>query len=392
MKVEKQQKNCGGAKIMKTNNNDTLKMKFLGVELNSPYIIGSGPISYGAPGIIRAHNAGAGAVVTKTIRDNPAENPYPHIAKNNKNSLINAEKWADLPGEDYINKEIPEAVKAGAVVIASIGHTPEEVDNWIQGVVDAGASMVELVSYQQETMLDMVEKAVNLVNVPVIVKLSPNWPDPIGTAKASVKRGAAAITAMDSIGPVLRVDINTRRPVVAGQGGRGWLTGSAIRPIAQAMVADLKNELDVPVIGLGGVIKAEDAIEMMMIGADAVGICSTLIINGIGHLTNLQENLLEFINANGYKHVSELIGLSKKYLNRQEKREKFRFNFNLDKCIDCQKCVIGCSYKARKLNSGKMELDNDLCRYCGYCASVCPTDALEITEEVGKWDIQHGLI
>lgn len=375
---------------MKIKNNDSLKTKFLDVELNSPYIVGSGPISYGAPGIIRAHNAGAGAVVTKTIRDKPAKNPYPHIAKNSKNSLINAEKWADLPGEDYINKEIPEAVKEGAVVIASIGHTSEEVDNWIEDVVNAGARMVELVSYQQETMLDMVERAVELVDVPVIVKLSPNWPDPIGTAKASVMRGASAITAMDSIGPALRVDINTGKPVVAGQGGRGWLTGSAIRPIAQAMVADLKSELDVPVIGLGGVIEAQDAVEMMMIGADAVGICSTLIINGVDHLVKLQENLLEFLNNNDYENVSSLIGLSSEYLNQKEKKELFTFTFHLDKCINCQKCVIGCSYNARKLEDKKMELDKDLCRYCGYCASICPTDALEIIEEVGKWDTQHG--
>ncbi|MGM0420962.1 MAG: 4Fe-4S binding protein [Bacillota bacterium] len=375
---------------MKTNNNEILKIEFLGIELNSPYIVGSGPISYGAPGIIRAHNAGAGAIVTKTIRDNSANNPYPHIAKNNKDSLINAEKWADLPGEDYINKEIPEAVEAGAVVIASIGHTPEEVCNWIEGVVNAGASMVELVSYQQETMLDMVERAVELVDIPVIVKLSPNWPDPIKTAKAAVKRGAAAITAMDSIGPVLRVDINTGKPVVAGEGGRGWLTGSAIRPIAQAMVADLKAELDVPVIGLGGVIKAEDAVEMMMVGADAVGVCSTLIIHGSDHLLNLQDNLIEFLNNNNYKHVSELTGLSNKYLNQKEKQEIFTFNYIVEKCIDCQKCVLGCSYNARKLEDKKMELDNDLCRYCGFCASVCPTGALEIIEEAGKWDIQHG--
>ncbi|MFN2362826.1 MAG: 4Fe-4S binding protein, partial [Halarsenatibacteraceae bacterium] len=194
----------------------------------------------------------------------------------------------------------------------------------------------------------------------------------------------------DSIGPALRVDINTCKPVVAGQGGRGWLTGSAIRPIAQAMVADLKSELDVPVIGLGGVIEAEDAVEMMMVGADAVGICSTLIINGIDHLGKLQENLLEFIKNNDYENVSNLIGLSSEYLVQKEKKEIFTFDFHLDKCINCQKCVIGCSYNARKLEDKKMELDKDLCRYCGYCASVCPTDALKIIEEVGKWDIQHG--
>ncbi|RKX81266.1 MAG: dihydroorotate dehydrogenase [Spirochaetes bacterium] len=333
-------------------------------------------MSYGAKGLIRAHKAGAGAVVTKTIRDNPAVNPFPHMAVAGKDSMINAEEWSDIPGSAWVDKEIPEAKKAGVVVIASVGHTPVEVINWVGKVDKAGADIIELVSYERETILPMLAKAKELTNKPVLVKISPNWINSVGIALEALEAGADGITAIDSIGPVLRIDIKSGKPLVGGGHGFGWLTGSAIKPIALRYVAEISSSTDKPVIGLGGVTKAEDAVEMLMAGAQAVGICTAPIVKGVEYIDKLNDKLEKLITKLGYENSSELTGLSHKYLNPDANNKKFDFIYNSETCTECMACVKACSYEARALENKVMLLDTDLCRYCGLCFSVCPNGSL----------------
>ncbi len=354
----------------------SIETYLFGIKLQSPFILGSGPLSYGAKGLIRAHKAGAGAVVTKTIRDNPAVNPFPHMAVAGKDSMINAEEWSDISGLEWVEKEIPEAKNAGVVVIASIGHTPVEVENWVGRVDKAGADIIELVSYERDTILPMLENAKALTDKPVLVKISPNWVDSVGIALEALEAGADGITAIDSIGPVLRIDIKTGKPLVGGGRGFGWLTGSAIKPIALRYVAEISSVTDKPVIGLGGVTKAEDAVEMLMAGAQAVGICTAPIVKGVEYIEKLNNKLEKLIAKLGYKNSSELTGLSHKYLNPDANNKKFDFIYNADTCTECMACVKACSYEARELENKVMSLDTDLCRYCGLCFSVCPNGSL----------------
>lgn len=354
----------------------SIETEIFGIKLQSPFILGSGPLSYGAKGLIRAHRAGAGAVVTKTIRDNPAVNPFPHMAVAGKGSMINAEEWSDIPGSQWVEKEIPEAKKAGVIVIASVGHTPVEVENWVGKVSDAGADIIELVSYERDTILPMLKRAKALTDKPVLIKISPNWVDSVGIALEALEAGANGITAIDSIGPVLRIDIKTGKPLVGGGRGFGWLTGSAIKPIALRYVAEITSATDKPVIGLGGVIKAEDAIEMLMAGAQAVGICTAPIVKGVEYISKLNKNLEKLITKLGYKNPGEISGLSHKYLNPAANNKKFDFIYNPDTCTECMACVKACSYEARALENKVMSLNTDLCRYCGLCFSVCPNGSL----------------
>ncbi|NQT60606.1 MAG: 4Fe-4S binding protein [Bacteroidetes bacterium] len=347
-----------------------------GIKLQSPFILGSGPLGYGAQGLIRAHRCGAGAVVTKTIRDKPAVNPFPHMAAAGKDSMINAEEWADIPGSQWVEKEIPKAKEAGVVVIASIGHTPVEAEHWVGKVDKAGADIIELVSYKRETILPMLKKAKSQTSKPVIVKISPNWSDPVGIALEALKIGADGITAIDSVGPVLRIDIKTGKPLVGGAGGFGWLTGSAIKSIALRFVAEISSATDKLVIGLGGVTKAEDAIEMLMAGAGVVGICTAPIIKGVEYIEILNQKLEKLITDLGYHNPGEITGLSHKYLASAAINKKFNFIFDAESCTECMACVKACPYEARILENKIMSLDTKNCRYCGLCFSICPTGAL----------------
>ncbi len=354
--------------------------KLCGVELKSPFIIGSGPLSYGAEGIIRLSEAGAGAVVTKTIRLNACINPVPHIAKSSGNTLINCEKWSDLPPEKWIDEEIPKAKKAGAVVIASLGHTVEETSALIEKVAGAGADMIELVSYSGKDMLPMVKDAKRRVGIPVFVKLSPNWTDYLAVAGECAAAGADGFTAFDSIGPVLRIDIRTGRPFMGGSEGNGWLSGEGIRPMILQKVAELRREYNGPVIGLGGVFSAEDAVEMLMAGADFIGICSVLILKGANYLKRLTADFKGLTKKLGYNSLAEITSLSHKYLYPGDITGKLEFSFYRELCNGCGSCERVCSYEARTISRERdMSFYEEKCRYCGACCSLCNTGALKAT-------------
>ena len=357
-----------------------LATQLFDIALESPFVLGSGPLSYDGAGMIRAHKAGAGAVTTKTIRDIPAENPFPHIAVAGRDSLINAEKWSDIPGDAWVNEEIPRAKAAGVVVIGSIGHTLSEVENWLPKVDAAGADMIELVSYEEADLVPMIRAAKRLSDKPVLAKLSPNWKNPIASAQAVLAAGADGITAMDSIGPVLRIDIETGRPITGGAKGFGWLSGGAIKPITLRYVAEIAAISDKPIIGIGGVMTAEDALEMLMAGATAVGICTAPLLKGIDYISRLNERLAGLLDRLSYETVASASGFSLPFLSEGEEHSRFAFAFEPDLCTACMICVRCCPYEARDLKDKVMSL-NETCRCCGLCASQCPTGALSMRTE-----------
>lgn len=357
-----------------------METKLLGVSLQSPFIIGSGPLSYGAEGIIALHKAGAGAVVTKTIRSEKAHNPEPHIAAIGLKSMINAEKWSDFDGEQWIEREIPEAVKAGAVVIVSIGHTPEEVEKWLPLADKGGAPLFELVSYDPATMIPMVRMARKLTAKPFLVKISPNWPDASAAALRCLEEGADGITAIDSLGPVLSINIETGKPAVSGDNGMGWLTGSALKPLSIRYVAQIASKTDKPVVGLGGVMSADDAVEMIMAGASAVGICTYPMLQGIDAIGELTVSLGRRLESLGYCSLESARGIALKDLFKSEDLGEKILNIKNIRCRMCGLCIRRCPYRALSEDNGELKVNSSMCRRCALCVSSCSDGNLELVE------------
>lgn len=357
-----------------------LHMHLAGVTFRNPLIISSGPLTFNATAILKAWREGAGGAVTKTIALQPAVNPTPHIARADAvGSLLNTEKWADLPAEQWIREEIPALRKVGGgVLIASIGHTAADVHALAAPLAEAGAHMLEVVSYHSQDMAPAVAAAKASTGLPVFAKVSANWSDLAETVEACLRAGADGITAIDSIGPALAIDIETRQPRLGGPRGFAWLSGAAIKPIAVRVVAEIALRWDVPILGVGGIAKAEDVVEMMMAGAAAVQAHTAPLLAGTGWIAKTLKRLDEWLDAHGIASVAEIQRAALPSLHADEDSRPLDFAYVPDTCTECHRCVTVCAYGALRMDAKRLVRDRALCRSCGLCASVCPTGALSI--------------
>ena len=356
-----------------------MRIEFLGHELQSPIIVGSSPASWNADAMIACHEAGAGAVVTKTINRNAADNPDLHMVSAGRETLINCEKWTDLPMAQWLDDELPRAVAAGVKCIPSVGHSIEDSRLCVERLEELGAMAIELVSYTDDTVLPMLEDTKRRVDIPVIVKLSPNSADLMGHARRCVDAGADALTACDSIGPAMRIDIETGKPLMGGADGCGWLTGAAIFPFTVARIAALRKAMpEVPIIGLGGVTQWQDGIEFVMAGADAMGLASAAILHGPSFITRMNARVDVWCADHGVTSLDQIRGRVHEHL-PVEQDDGYAMGFSFEKCRHCNACVTACAYRARAFDEGGYALvDESLCRHCGLCVSVCNFGALSV--------------
>jgi len=354
-----------------------LSVDLCGLSLPNPFVLASGPLTWNAEAIQAAFAAGAAAVVTKTIRPQATVNPVPHIADAGRGSLLNTEGWSDFSAEEWLRRELPALRRRqGGVLIASLGHTPEEVAELAGPVAETGPDLLELVSYRAEDAAPMVAVAREKASLPVLIKVSANWPDLLDVVAACLRAGADGVTAIDSIGPTLRIDVETGEPLL---GSFAWLSGRAILPISLRVVAQICQGHGVPVVGTGGVGQAEDAVEMVMAGATAVGVHSLPLLQGLGWFEKTLARLDRWLEARGHSRLADLRGLALPHLQEPVPHMPLAFSFDKETCTRCGRCVTVCAYGARELTAGgEMLLDEEICRSCGLCVTVCAPGALDV--------------
>jgi len=355
-------------------------LSLCGVGLSNPLILAAGPYGRDGKTLERAVRAGFGAVTTKTIRLVAARNPFPNMARIGKDALINAEKWSDLPLQTWVTREIPAVKHLGVPVIASIGFTEKEAGKIARLVEEAGADFIETVAYNSDQILPTLKAAKSGAKVPVIAKVSANWPDPLRIAVKAEKLGADAVSAIDSMGPVLAIDVETGKPFLGSAKGEGWLSGSAIHPMAVRCVAEIAKRVKIPVIGIGGISNSQDVVEMMMAGAYCVELCTAPVLHGLQIVNQIENELVEFMELKGYKSVQELRGITLKHLEKQKEESKRRLHsqINREACTSCGLCANLCPYQALALSEEKVISYETKCLSCGLCYSVCPRHAIKL--------------
>jgi dihydroorotate dehydrogenase (NAD+) catalytic subunit len=143
-------------------------------------------------------------------------------------------------------------------------------------------------------------------SIPITVKLSPNTPDLVPIARAIVEAGADALTAINTAGPGMVIDLESGSPILANR--VGGVSGPAIRPIAVRCVYDLARAVDVPIIGTGGVCSGRDALEMIVAGATLVGVGSAVHGHGPEIFATIQREMTGWMVERGVEYLYEIQG------------------------------------------------------------------------------------
>ena len=291
-----------------------------GKRLASPVIPASGTFGFGSEfAEYYDLNILGGIALKGTTRDARYGNPLPRIAECPA-GLINAIGLQN-PGVDAVMaEEIPRlaAVYDGAIIANVGGHSEEEYVVTAEKLSDCKEVFaVELniscpnvkgggMAFGTDAQIakSLVYAVKKRVKKPLIVKLSPNVTSISDMARAVVDGGADGVSLINTL-VGMRIDLRTRRPVIAVR--TGGVSGPAVFPVALRMVNDVARAVNVPVIGMGGVTTAEDALEMMMAGACAVQVGAANLVNPYA-CKEIVEALPAAMERYGIKNISDIIG------------------------------------------------------------------------------------
>jgi dihydroorotate dehydrogenase (NAD+) catalytic subunit len=301
-----------------------LNVKLAGLKLKNPTILASGFLGVSGKLLKRVAESGAGAVTTKSIGKEPRKgHPNPTVLE--FNSFVMNAVGLSNPGYQNFKEEVKIAKEGQVPVIASIfAGDPEEFAFLAKEMEDANADAIELniscpnlkpgekigevIGKNPDLSHDVVKAVKKVVNIPVITKLTPNVNDIKVIAEAVERAGTDIISAINTLGPGMVIDVETAKPVLANK--FGGLSGPAIHPIAVKFVYDIYETVKVPIIGIGGVTNGKDAIEMMMAGASAVGIGSAIYYRGIDVFKKVCDEMTEFLESHGYSDLEEIKGIA----------------------------------------------------------------------------------
>ena len=298
-----------------------MKVNLAGVELNNPIVVASGTFGFGREFADYFPLSELGGICVKGLTVKRREgNPSPRIAET-PSGILNSVGLQN-PGVDYFcAHEMPWLKEQGTKIIANIsGNTLEEFAELAEKVSAAGVDLIEVnISCPNVkhgglafgTMPESAAAATKTVKehatVPVMVKLSPNVTSIVDIAKAAEDAGADALSLINTL-LGMRIDLNSRRPIL--HNNTGGLSGPAVLPVAVRCLWQVKNAVSIPLLGMGGVSKGEDAVELMMAGASAVAV-GTACFTDPRTPVLVKEGLKTWCEARGIDAVSSLTGTVK---------------------------------------------------------------------------------
>ncbi|MGV9205851.1 MAG: dihydroorotate dehydrogenase [Promethearchaeia archaeon] len=292
-----------------------------GLKLDPPIILASGILGVASGSMRRVIAAGAGAVTSKSIGPKPRRGyKNPSIIQVSGDTFINSVGLAN-PGIDNFTLEIQEIKKQKIPLIVSVfGENEQSYLEVAKKAVEAGADAIELniscphaevssIGINKDLTYSLINSVRDQIKKPLFVKLNPNVTDISEIAKAAEKAGADAVVAINTLAAMV-IDVKVQRPILSH--GSGGLSGRSIHPIAVKKVYDLYEALEIPIIGCGGVLSWEDAVEFFLAGASAIQI-GTALYKGPEVISNIREGMETYLRKNDYQSINDIIGLSHQY-------------------------------------------------------------------------------
>ena len=389
----------------------TLKTSILGIEFENPFLLASAPPTASITSIDKAFEMGWGGAVLKTITpDNlemiEASPRYATIKEKGKViclqniELLSHETiqyWVD--GIKYLKEKHP-----SKVIIASI-MAPVDQKEWQNLVSILNNTPIDAYELNFSCPHGMPERNIGMAigtrtdisilitswvksvaTKPVFVKLTPNVTDIAWIAKAVESAGADGLAAINTVQSFMGINLETLEPVlnIDGHSTYGGLSGESVKPIGFRCVAQLRQNSNLPILGMGGITNWQDAAQYIALGSDAVQICTEVMINGYGIINSLKSGLLKYLESKGFNDISELKNIAVKKITSHEnlnKKSHLYPHIDKEKCIKCGKCAKICSeseYQALNFDKENINLNKTQCAGCSLCSHVCPKEAIKM--------------
>ncbi|MEE1076715.1 MAG: dihydroorotate dehydrogenase [Acutalibacteraceae bacterium] len=293
-----------------------LKVNVAGVEFNNPLIAASGTFGFGREYSEFYPLSVMGGISCKGITLQARQgNPAPRIAET-PSGILNAVGLQNPGVDHFIQNDLPWLKEQDTVIIANIaGNSYEDYCQMAEKLSETDVDMIELNiscpnvksgGVQFGTSCESVGAITKAVRQyckkPLIIKLSPNVTDIVSIAQSAEAEGADAISMINTL-TGMRIDINTGRPII--RNNTGGLSGPAVFPVAVRMVAQVAQNVNIPIIGMGGISTWQDAVEMMIAGATALQIGTVLFKDPYAPV-KINEGINKFLDEKGIKSVTEL--------------------------------------------------------------------------------------
>ena len=298
-----------------------MKVNIAGVEWNNPVTVASGTFGSGIEFEEFIDLNRLGAVTTKGVANVPwTGNPTPRVAET-YGGMMNAVGLQN-PGIDlFCERDIPFLKKYDTKIIVNVcGRSKEDYCEVVERLADEPVDMLEIniscpnvkeggIAFGQNAKAaeDITKAVKKYAKQPVIMKLSPNVTDITEMAKAVEAGGADAVSLINTL-TGMKIDINRRQFVLANK--TGGVSGPAIHPIAVRMVYQTANAVKIPIIGMGGIASAADAIEMILAGASAVSVGTANFYNPCVTM-EIVDGIEKYMEKYGFENLTDMVGIVK---------------------------------------------------------------------------------
>jgi dihydroorotate dehydrogenase (NAD+) catalytic subunit len=299
---------------------DKLKTCISDLNLRNPTMLAAGILGSSSDTLREVAQAGAGALVTKSV------GLKPRICYSNPTviqvecGLLNAVGLPN-PGIYKFSEEIKELKDLEIPLISSIyGFTAEEYLKVATIAIKSGADAVELnlscphvkgsgaeIGQNPQMVKEIVKKVKTKIRKPVFAKLTPNVANISDLAEAAASAGVNGVTAINTV-KAMAINIETHKPILANR--IGGLSGGAIKPVAVRCVYEIYEKVKVPLIGCGGIRSWKDAVEFFLAGASAIQIGSAIAFEDLNVFNSVTKGISKYLKKNGYRSVGDLVGLA----------------------------------------------------------------------------------
>ncbi len=382
-----------------------LEVEFAGVRFPNPFTLAASPPSDSRERIERAFAAGWGGAVFKTtsVEEETVNLAYPMmggIRYGEKphagffNIDLISERHITEICEDirYLKDKFPDRVLMGSIMAGSKADWTELVQRLEEAGVDLiessqscpqgedGAGTIPAADPDLTRMVTRWIKEATRKDTPVIVKMTPNVTDIAAIARAAAEGGADAICAIDTVMGFSGINLDTLTPKmdVRGKSAFGGLSGPMVKPIGLACVAQIAQAVQLPISGVGGISDWRDAAEYFCLGAKTVQLCTSVMRYGIEMIDDLCAGLRHYLQAKGMSSVNQLVGCCIPLLvenDALDRSQQVKSHVDPDSCLGCKACYIACrdgGYNAISTGENDVGIEEEKCRGCGVCQSVCP--------------------